>query len=142
MPDQRDIADLGGTMRLGSYPCHLTPGTVAARAYAASTGAQVIHERHRHRFEFNNEYREPLGQAGLVFCGLSPDGRLVEIAELKDHPFMLGSQFHPEFKSRPTRPHPLFVAFIEAARQHAGLVDNQPAAEAVVSLAGQANHNK
>jgi CTP synthase len=116
MPDQRDIADLGGTMRLGSYPCHLTPGTVAANAYQD----QVINERHRHRFEFNNEYREVLGQAGLVLSGLSPDGRLVEIAEIKDHPFMVGSQFHPEFKSRPTRPHPLFFTFIKAARAHAG----------------------
>jgi CTP synthase len=117
MPDQRDIADLGGTMRLGSYACHLTPGTVAARAYQA----KVINERHRHRFEFNNEYRQALGKAGMLFSGLSPDGRLVEIAEIKDHPFMVGSQFHPEFRSRPTRPHPLFSALIKAARQHAGL---------------------
>lgn len=118
MPDQRDIADLGGTMRLGSYPCHLVDGTVAATAYQT----ELVHERHRHRFEFNNEYREPLQKAGLVLSGLSPDGRLVEIAELRNHPFMLGSQFHPEFKSRPTRPHPLFAAFIKAARVHAGLL--------------------
>ncbi len=118
MPDQRDIADLGGTMRLGSYPCHLVDGTVAASAYQT----ELVHERHRHRFEFNNEYREPLQKAGLVLSGLSPDGRLVEIAELRNHPFMLGSQFHPEFKSRPTRPHPLFAAFIKAARVHAGLL--------------------
>ncbi|MCG3210145.1 MAG: CTP synthase [Anaerolineae bacterium] len=115
MPDQRDIADLGGTMRLGSYPCHLAPGSVAAQAY----GVDLVHERHRHRFEFNNEYREQLGRAGLVLSGLSPDGRLVEIAEIKGHPFMLGSQFHPEFKSRPTRPHPLFAAFIKAAGDRA-----------------------
>ncbi len=118
MPDQRDIADLGGTMRLGSYPCHLVDGTAAATAYQT----ELVHERHRHRFEFNNEYREPLQKAGLVLSGLSPDGRLVEIAEMRDHPFMLGSQFHPEFKSRPTRPHPLFAAFIKAARVHAGLL--------------------
>ncbi len=115
MPDQRDIAGMGGTMRLGSYPCQLTPGSIAAKAYSA----ELVHERHRHRFEFNNEYRSALGQAGLGLSGLSPDGRLVEIAEIEGHPFMLGSQFHPEFKSRPTRPHPLFAAFIEAAHQQA-----------------------
>jgi CTP synthase len=135
MPDQRDIADLGGTMRLGSYPCRLLPGTVAAKAY----GTELVTERHRHRFEFNNEYREPLKQAGLVLCGLSPDGRLVEIAEIKDHPFMLGSQFHPEFKSRPTRPHPLFSAFISAVRAHAGLNDDQATPDAA-ALVRQANH--
>ena len=115
MSDQRDIANLGGTMRLGSYPCRLVEGTKAARAYQTD----LIHERHRHRFEFNNQYRQALGEEGLVLSGLSPDERLVEIAELKDHPFMLGSQFHPEFKSRPTRPHPLFSAFIEATINHA-----------------------
>jgi CTP synthase len=111
MPDQRDIADLGGTMRLGSYPCYLTPDTVAAKAYNVT----VVNERHRHRFEFNNEFRKILGDAGLVLSGLSPDGRLVEIAELKGHPFMVGSQFHPEFRSRPNRPHPLFAAFVKVA---------------------------
>ncbi len=111
MPDQRTIVDMGGTMRLGLYPCHLVPGTEAAAAY----GVSDVQERHRHRFEINNAYRDLLSEAGLVFSGLSPDGRLVEIAELTDHPFMLGSQFHPEFKSRPTRPHPLFKAFIGAA---------------------------
>jgi CTP synthase len=111
MPDQRTITDMGGTMRLGLYPCHLTPGTKAAAAY----GEKEIQERHRHRFEVNNAYRDLLSEAGLVFSGLSPDRRLVEIAELANHPFMLGSQFHPEFKSRPTRPHPLFKAFIAAA---------------------------
>jgi CTP synthase len=111
MPDQRDIADMGGTMRLGLYPCRLTPGSKAAQAY----GADLIQERHRHRFEFNNAYRGMLEKAGVVFSGLSPDTRLVEIAELADHPFMLGSQFHPEFRSRPNRPHPLFRAFIQAA---------------------------
>jgi CTP synthase len=111
MPDQRTITDMGGTMRLGLYPCHLTPGTKAGEAYDVTE----VHERHRHRFEVNNAYRDLLSEAGLVFSGLSPDRRLVEIAELADHPFMLGSQFHPEFKSRPTRPHPLFKAFIAAA---------------------------
>ena len=110
MPDQRGIADMGGTMRLGTYPCVLQPGTNAAAAYSQ----EQIGERHRHRFEFNNAYREQLGEAGLVLSGISPDGRLVEIAELRDHPWMLGSQFHPEFKSRPNRPHPLFKGFLQA----------------------------
>jgi len=111
MPEQRDIADMGGTMRLGTYPCALVPGTRAQTAY----GSAHTDERHRHRFEFNNAYRDLLTRNGLVLSGLSPDGRLVEIAELADHPFMVGSQFHPEFKSRPNRPHPLFKAFVEAA---------------------------
>ena len=118
MADQRDISEMGGTMRLGLYPCRLVPGTRAAEAYAEAFpelgGEAVIQERHRHRFEVNNAYRELLTQAGMVFSGLSPDGRLVEIGELADHPFMLGCQFHPEFKSRPTRPHPLFQAFVKA----------------------------
>jgi len=117
MPDQRGISDMGGTMRLGLYPCHLQPGTKAAAAYSQD----VVEERHRHRFEFNNAYRERLAEAGMVFSGLSPDGRLVEIAELRDHPFMLGTQFHPEFLSRPNRPHPLFVAFLRAAAQKRGI---------------------
>jgi CTP synthase len=111
MPEQRSIVDKGGTMRLGVYPCHLVPGTKAAEAYQVPT----VEERHRHRFEVNNAYRDLLSEAGLVFSGLSPDERLVEIAELENHPFMLGSQFHPEFKSRPIRPHPLFKAFIAAS---------------------------
>ncbi|GJM42339.1 MAG: CTP synthase [Ardenticatenaceae bacterium] len=111
MPDQHALEDMGGTMRLGSYPCNLTPGSKAADAY----DADQVQERHRHRWEFNNGYRKELEEAGMVFSGLSPDGRLVEIAELADHPFMLGSQFHPEFKSRPNRPHPLFDAFLGAA---------------------------
>ncbi len=110
MPEQRDVADKGGTMRLGVWPCRLTPGTVAARAY----GQPIIYERHRHRFEFNNEFRELISNAGVVFSGLSPDGKLVEIMELENHPFFVGTQFHPEFKSRPDRPHPLFRDFIEA----------------------------
>jgi CTP synthase len=114
MPDQHAITDLGGTMRLGLYPCRLVPGTKAAAAY----GVNLVQERHRHRFEFNNAYRALLSEAGLVYSGISPDDRLVEIAELADHPFMLGSQFHPEFRSRPNRPHPLFLAFIRAAIEH------------------------
>ncbi len=118
MPDQRGIADMGGTMRLGAYPCVLQAGTHAAAAY----GQEQVSERHRHRFEFNNSFRQQLSDAGLTLSGLSPDGRLVEIAELRDHPWMLGSQFHPEFKSRPNRPHPLFRSFLEAvqARTQAG----------------------
>jgi len=110
MPDQRDIVDKGGTMRLGLYPCRLQPGTIAAKAY----GEKEVTERHRHRFELNNAYREQLTEAGMVFSGVSPDDRLVEIAELKDHPFMLGTQFHPEFLSRPYRAHPLFAAYLKA----------------------------
>jgi CTP synthase len=124
MPEQRSIADKGGTMRLGVYPCRLVPGTRAANAYQVG----LVEERHRHRFEVNNAYRDLLAGAGLVFSGLSPDGRLVEIVELKDHPFMLGSQFHPEFKSRPTRPHPLFRAFIGASTEY-----HQSAREQVAS---------
>jgi CTP synthase len=112
MPDQRDIAEKGGTMRLGVWPCRLTPGTRAAAAY----DQPIVYERHRHRYEFNNEYRELLTAGGMELSGLSPDGRLVEIVELKDHPWFVGSQFHPEFKSRPDRPHPLFQDFIGAAR--------------------------
>jgi CTP synthase len=111
LPEQRDIEEKGGTMRLGVYPCKLTPGTIAAEAY----GEPVVYERHRHRFEFNNHYRDDLAGAGVVFSGTSPNGRLVEIIELRDHPFFVGSQFHPEFRSRPGRPHPLFRAFMVAA---------------------------
>ncbi len=98
LPEQREINDMGGTMRLGLYPCNLVPGTLAANAYQLES----VEERHRHRFEFNNEYREQFEESGMRFSGLSPDGRLVEIAEIADHPFMLGTQFHPEFLSRPT----------------------------------------
>ncbi len=110
MPDQRDITDMGGTMRLGLYPCQLQPDSKAKQAYQE----ELVQERHRHRFEFNNAYRDVLQQGGMRYSGISPEGRLVEIAELDDHPFMLGTQFHPEFLSRPNRPHPLFVAFMEA----------------------------
>lgn len=118
MPDQRDIADLGGTMRLGVYDCQLIPGTHAFEAYSSAGIGPIVQERHRHRFEFNNAYRADMKAHGMVFSGMSPDGRLVEIAELLDHPFMVGSQFHPEFKSRPNKPHPLFSAFIRAAERH------------------------
>lgn len=118
MPDQQGITDMGGTMRLGLYPCCLQPGTIAANAYQE----ELVQERHRHRFEFNNAYRQIFEQKGMRFSGLSPDGRLVEIAELVDHPFMLGTQFHPEFLSRPNRPHPLFVRFIEAACERSGII--------------------
>ncbi len=110
LPEQRGMGDMGGTMRLGLYPCVLKRGSIARHAYNCNR----VEERHRHRFEFNNTYREIFGEHGMVFSGISPDDRLVEIAELEDHPFMLGSQFHPEFLSRPNRPHPLFQAFLEA----------------------------
>ena len=111
MPEQQDIEDKGGTMRLGAYPCAVAAGTRAAKAY----GEAVVYERHRHRYEVNNAYRGVLQEAGMVFSGTSPDGRLVEMVELPDHPWFVASQAHPEFKSRPTRPHPLFSAFIGAA---------------------------
>ncbi|WP_391207460.1 CTP synthase [Psychrobacillus sp. L4] len=111
LPEQKDIEDLGGTLRLGLYPCKLTPGSKAHQAY----GEELVYERHRHRYEFNNEYREQFEAAGFVFSGTSPDGRLIEIIELPDHPFFVASQFHPEFVSRPQRPQPLFREFIKAA---------------------------
>ena len=111
MPDQVGVTAKGGTMRLGSYPCHLQPGTKAAALY----GAQDIQERHRHRYEVNNAFRDTLAEHGLVLSGLSPDGRLVEMVELKDHPWFVACQFHPELKSRPNRAHPLFRGFIAAA---------------------------
>jgi CTP synthase len=112
MPDQVGV-QMGGTMRLGRYPCKIKTGTLAAEVY----DEDLVFERHRHRYEVNNGYRDALCQAGMVFSGISPDGRLVEIAEVKSHPFFIGSQFHPEFKSRPLRPHPLFRGFIEACRR-------------------------
>jgi CTP synthase len=117
MPDQYQVTDKGGTMRLGLYPCKLQPGTIAANAYKVDQ----VEERHRHRYELNNAYREVLEKNGMQFSGISPDGRLMEIAEIKDHPFMLGTQFHPEFLSRPNRPHPLFLAFMRAVCDHAGI---------------------
>ena len=113
LPDQKDKESKGGTMRLGNYPCKLLDGSRAARAY----GQELIEERHRHRFEFNNEYRDQMEKAGMVFSGLSPDGRLVEVCELTDHPWMLACQFHPEFGSRPGHPHPLFRDFVGATKE-------------------------
>ncbi len=111
MPGQSDNIDKGGTLRLGAYPCCITPGTTMERCY----GEKEIFERHRHRYEFNNAYRDVLTAAGLTMSGLSPDGKLVETVELSDRPFFVGVQYHPEFKSRPNKPHPLFLGFIEAA---------------------------
>ena len=109
-------------MRLGLYPCVLQPDTIARKAY----GVEKVEERHRHRFEFNNSYRELFAKNGMKFSGLSPNGNLVEIAELENHPFMVGTQFHPEFLSRPTRPHPLFVQFMRAACEKAGIPTEEP----------------
>ena len=111
MPEQEDVEDKGGTMRLGAYPCKVARGTKAFAAY----GEEVVYERHRHRFEVNNAYRDRLVEAGLAISGISPNGRLVEMVELPDHPWFVASQGHPEFKSRPTRPHPLFSDFVGAA---------------------------
>jgi CTP synthase len=111
LPEQKDIEDLGGTLRLGLYPCKLNPQTKSAEAY----GETVVYERHRHRYEFNNEFRQQMENAGFLFSGTSPDGRLVEIVEIKDHPWFVACQFHPEFISRPTRPQPLFRDFVEAS---------------------------
>ena len=111
MPGQSDEIDKGGTLRLGAYPCVIQPGTTMERCYGTGT----ISERHRHRYEFNNNYRDPLQKSGLTLSGLSPDGSLVETVELSDHPFFVGVQYHPEFKSRPNKPHPLFIGFIDAA---------------------------
>ncbi len=111
LPEQKDIEDLGGTLRLGLYPAKLDPSSRAFEAYQD----EVIYERHRHRYEFNNEYRQAMEDAGFIFSGTSPDGRLVEIIELKDHPWFVASQFHPEFTSRPTRPQPLFREFVNAS---------------------------
>lgn len=113
MAEQRGLEDKGGTMRLGLYPCVIQPGTLAARLYRT----EHIEERHRHRYEVNNAYRQALEEHGLIMSGLSPDGILVEMAEVRDHPFMIGCQFHPEFLSRPTSPHPLFSGFIKAVCQ-------------------------
>ncbi|CAN5607839.1 CTP synthase [soil metagenome] len=123
MPDQREMEEKGGTMRLGLYPARLTPGSKAAQAY----GEEVVYERHRHRFEVSNRYRDALEESGMVLSGQSPDGRLVEIVELRDHPWFVASQFHPEFRSRPDRPHPLFAGFVEAAIEQAA----RPATDAL-----------
>ncbi len=114
--EKRDAAsDKGGTMRLGAYPCRVLPETKAHVAYQGD----MVEERHRHRYEFNNAYKEVLGEKGMVFSGTSPDGSLVEVVEIPDHPWFLGCQFHPEFKSRPMKAHPLFREFIAAAKTKA-----------------------
>ena len=117
LPEQRDVADKGGTMRLGLYPCTLAPRSRAQAAY----DEKIVYERHRHRYEFNNAYREPLEEAGMVFSGEYQAKKLVEIIELPDHPFFIASQFHPEFRSRPNRPHPLFREFVRAACARRGI---------------------
>lgn len=110
LPEQRDVVDLGGTMRLGLYPCRLKPNTLAFSLYQE----EVVYERHRHRYEFNNTYRNQFLETGYEVSGTSPDERLVEIIELKDHPFFIATQFHPEFRSRPNSPHPLFLGLMKA----------------------------
>ena len=120
LPEQQDVVDLGGTMRLGLYACRLTDGSIAARLY----GKEVIYERHRHRYEFNNAYRTLFLETGYLISGTSPDNRLVEIIELPEHPFFLATQFHPEFQSRPNQPHPLFDGFMKAALAHHAQLTN------------------
>jgi CTP synthase len=116
LPEQRNIQDKGASMRLGAWPCVVKDGSFAFDAY----GQKEISERHRHRYEFNNDFKKTLTEKGLRITGASPDGSLAEIIEIKDHPWFLGCQFHPEFKSRPTKPHPLFTRFIEAALNQSG----------------------
>ena len=116
MPEQKQVKQLGGTMRLGQYPCLLAPESKAAALYEES----LIYERHRHRYEVNNDFRDQLEQAGVLFAGKSPDGRIVEMMEIPDHPWFIAVQFHPEFKSRPNRPHPLFRGFVCAAKAKKG----------------------
>jgi len=121
MRSQEGIQEMGGTMRLGAYPCKLRPGSRVAQIY----GSAEVSERHRHRYEVSNAYRDVLAEFGMRLSGLSPDGSLVEMIELPDHPWFVGCQFHPELKSRPSRPHPLFSGFIGAARHQR---QNAPAA--------------
>ena len=115
MAEQEEVVNKGATMRLGSYPCELREGSLAKRIY----GRTLIHERHRHRYEMNNAYRNALLEHGMVLSGVNPDLDLIEIVELPEHPWFLGCQFHPEFKSKPTAPHPLFASFISAALERA-----------------------
>jgi CTP synthase len=129
LPEQKNVTDLGGSMRLGAQPCHVVPGTKAEQVY----GERVVYERHRHRYEVNPAYHDALSGKGLVFSGLSPDRRLVEIVELEGHPFFMAGQFHPELRSRPTRPHPMFRDFIGAARERARA---QTGAEPQVAIPG------
>ncbi|MEO1593526.1 MAG: CTP synthase, partial [Cyanobacteria bacterium J06632_22] len=130
LPEQADVVDLGGTMRLGLYPCRLDTSTLAFRLY----NKEVIYERHRHRYEFNNAYRNLFLESGYTISGTSPDGRLVEIIELPDHPFFIANQFHPEFQSRPNAPHPLFLGFAEASLQHGGKLPSEPPTVLPISL--------
>jgi CTP synthase len=125
LPEQQDVVDLGGTMRLGLYPCRLLNDSLAFRLYEET----VIYERHRHRYEFNNAYRSPFLESGYLISGTSPDGRLVEIIERPDHPFFIATQFHPEFKSRPSKPHPLFSGFIQAVIDRGVPTMNDPEVE-------------
>jgi CTP synthase len=129
LPEQKNVTELGGSMRLGAQPCHIVPGTKAEQVY----GERVVYERHRHRYEVNPAYHDALSGKGLVFSGLSPDGRLVEIVELEGHPFFMAGQFHPELRSRPTRPHPMFRDFIGAARERARA---EASAEPQVAVSG------
>jgi CTP synthase len=131
LPEQQDVVDLGGTMRLGLYPCRLIPDTLAASVYQK----EVIYERHRHRYEFNNAYRNLFIETGYVVSGTSPDGRLVEIIELPSHPFFIATQFHPEFQSRPSNPHPLFKGFIQAALASMSDEDAEPSVSSEISAA-------
>ena len=134
MPDQQDVADKGGTMRLGLYPARLVEGTKVRAAY----GDEIVYERHRHRFEVNNAYRDRLAEAGMRFSGVSPDGRLVEFIELADHPWFVATQAHPELKSRPNRPHPLFRDFVEAAARRAGVAASPTTTDVAVPMEGHA----
>jgi CTP synthase len=121
LDEQKELTELGGTMRLGSFPCHLMPGTRAYEAY----GSAEVQERHRHRYEFNNSYRQTFEAAGMRFSGLSPDGRLVEMVELRDHPWFVATQAHPEFKSTPIAPHPLFGSFVAHAAKRRAAVSSR-----------------
>ena len=111
MSDQEGVTDIGGTLRLGSYPCKLDKNSKAYELY----GEELIHERHRHRYEVNNDFRKVLTDNGMMLSGISPDGRIIEMVEIPSHPFFIATQAHPELKSRPNRPHPLFLGFVEAA---------------------------
>ena len=125
MEEQNEVTQKGGTMRLGAYPCEVMDGTRARKAY----GQAMVHERHRHRYEFNNSYRDQFQEAGGVFSGLSPDGNLVEIFELPSHPWFVSCQFHPEFQSRPVSAHPLFREFVRASLVYAGVFENDNSAQ-------------
>jgi CTP synthase len=135
MPDQTDVTDKGGTMRLGLYPAKLADSSKVREAY----GTEIAYERHRHRFEVNNAYRERLSEAGMWFSGVSPDDRLVEYIELRDHPWFVATQAHPELKSRPSRPHPLFRDFVGAAAARLGLGGRDEAAESAAVPVAESN---